>query len=114
MLYFNVLLWLLHTLPVLLARINFFTSQQFSAFDVQSYILKVLQIMLGQFQRNEVMVSFAIWHMICTILAFTEEEEKKASGSQGTPGAPDTFTTTGSWSQDPLKSTMWLGTEDGW
>jgi len=42
-----------------------------------------------------------------------EKEEKRPSGTQN-QGQPDTFTTTGSWSQDPLKSTMWLGTEDGW
>lgn len=43
------------------------------------------------------------------------EEEAKRAPLQKVPSAvnQESFTTSGSWTQDPQKSTMWLGTEDG-
>lgn len=38
---------------------------------------------------------------------------KRPQPSQFTQSSPDPIATTGSWAQDPHKSTMWLGTEDG-
>ncbi|KAL4230318.1 Rho guanine nucleotide exchange factor (GEF) 17 [Mactra antiquata] len=48
---------------------------------------------------------------------FVDEYETKSDQSnnpqQTPPTTQDTFPSTGTWSQNPLKSTMWLGTEDG-
>ncbi|KAK3599920.1 hypothetical protein CHS0354_012562 [Potamilus streckersoni] len=38
---------------------------------------------------------------------------KRSPPSQYTQSSPDPITLTGSWTQDPHKGTMWLGTEDG-
>jgi hypothetical protein len=53
-----------------------------------------------------------IFNHISTFL--TAEEEPKRSTPTKMTGNPESFTTTGSWTQNPAKSTMWLGTEDGW
>ena len=44
----------------------------------------------------------------------SDEEVHRPKVSELTQSSPDPITTSGSWQQDPLKSTMWLGTEDGW
>lgn len=43
-----------------------------------------------------------------------DEEVSKPKVSELTESSPDPITTSGNWDQDPAKSTMWLGTEDGW
>lgn len=43
----------------------------------------------------------------------SDEEVHRPRVSELTTSSPDPITTSGSWQQDPLKSTMWLGTEDG-
>ncbi|KAK7475293.1 hypothetical protein BaRGS_00033440 [Batillaria attramentaria] len=43
----------------------------------------------------------------------SDEEVHRPKVSELTTSSPDPITTSGSWQQDPLKSTMWLGTEDG-
>ncbi|XP_053399167.1 rho guanine nucleotide exchange factor 17-like [Mercenaria mercenaria] len=54
---------------------------------------------------------------ISTRSLFVEEEEQKrpppTPPSKLPTGNPESFTTSGSWTQNPAKSTMWLGTEDG-
>jgi len=44
----------------------------------------------------------------------TPVEVKPSNLSTFSPSAPDPITMTGNWRQDAHKSTMWLGTEDGW
>ena len=51
-------------------------------------------------------------YIICIITA--EEEPKRSPPNKLSTGNPESFTTSGSWTQNPAKSTMWLGTEDGW
>ncbi|XP_076447070.1 rho guanine nucleotide exchange factor 17-like isoform X2 [Babylonia areolata] len=43
----------------------------------------------------------------------SDEEVHRPKVSELTQSSPDPITTSGSWQQDPVKSTMWLGTEDG-
>lgn len=43
----------------------------------------------------------------------SDEEVPKQKVSEFTESSPDPITTSGNWDQDPSKSTMWLGTEDG-
>ncbi|KAH3843698.1 rho guanine nucleotide exchange factor 17-like [Dreissena polymorpha] len=52
---------------------------------------------------------------ISTRKLFVEDYEGKrpSMSSQGDKSSQDSILTTGSWIQDRLKSTMWLGTEDG-
>jgi len=44
----------------------------------------------------------------------SEIEVKRPPPSDLTQSSPDTITLSGNWTQDAFKSTMWLGTEDGW
>uniref|UniRef100_A0A2C9K8D3 DH domain-containing protein n=1 Tax=Biomphalaria glabrata TaxID=6526 RepID=A0A2C9K8D3_BIOGL len=43
----------------------------------------------------------------------SDDEAPKPKVSELTESSPDPITTSGNWDQDPAKSTMWLGTEDG-
>lgn len=45
---------------------------------------------------------------------FSEIEVRRPPPSDLTQSSPDTITVSGNWTQDAFKSTMWLGTEDGW
>ncbi|KAK7096810.1 rho guanine nucleotide exchange factor 17-like [Littorina saxatilis] len=47
------------------------------------------------------------------VSGLSDEEVHRPKVSELTQSLPDPITTSGSWLQDPLKSTMWLGTEDG-
>lgn len=44
----------------------------------------------------------------------SDDEAPKPKVSELTESSPDPISTSGNWEQDPAKSTMWLGTEDGW
>ncbi|GFS12138.1 rho guanine nucleotide exchange factor 17 [Elysia marginata] len=44
----------------------------------------------------------------------SDDDVPKRKVSELTESSPDPITTSGNWDQDPSKSTMWLGTEDGW
>ncbi|RUS82014.1 hypothetical protein EGW08_010241, partial [Elysia chlorotica] len=43
----------------------------------------------------------------------SDDDIPKRKVSELTESSPDPITTSGNWDQDPSKSTMWLGTEDG-
>ncbi|GFO47662.1 rho guanine nucleotide exchange factor 17 [Plakobranchus ocellatus] len=43
----------------------------------------------------------------------SDDDVPKRKVSELTESSPDPITTSGNWDQDPSKSTMWLGTEDG-
>lgn len=51
---------------------------------------------------------------MCLTDLLSDEDIHRPRVSELTQSSPDPITTSGTWQQDPLKSTMWLGTEDGW